>query len=181
MQVPFLDLRARNRSARSRVRAALDRVLDQARFIVGAAVERIETRFAAYVSSRHYVELNNGTSAFHLTPGSCAGVGDEFPTTPAIGINTSPATRYVSAPVGRNIKLFSRCLLNDVKPRGVRAFREAERLIRAARADCRMVPIDFDRAPRVAGTAGGARPALVAGAVRDVICCWWRLVVCRDR
>jgi glycosyltransferase involved in cell wall biosynthesis len=80
-----------------------------------------------------------------------------------------------------SIKLFPRTLLNDVNPRSIGVFREGERLIRAARAGYRIVPIDVDCAPRVAGTAGGARPALVAGAVRDVICCWWRLVVCRDQ
>jgi glycosyltransferase involved in cell wall biosynthesis len=80
-----------------------------------------------------------------------------------------------------SIKLVPRSLMEDVKPRSAGVFRECERLIRAARAGYRIVPLDVDCAPRIAGTAGGARPALVAGAVRDLMCCWWRLVVRRDR
>jgi glycosyltransferase involved in cell wall biosynthesis len=80
-----------------------------------------------------------------------------------------------------SIKLFPRKLLTDVRPQSQSVFREGERLIRAARAGYRIVAIDVDCMPRATGVAGGARFPLVAGAVRDLICCWWRLVVCRDR
>jgi glycosyltransferase involved in cell wall biosynthesis len=80
-----------------------------------------------------------------------------------------------------SIKLFSRHLLDEVRPRTCGVFREGERLIRASRAGYRIAAIDVDCAPRMSGKATGARPALVAGAVRDLIYCWWRLVVCRDR
>ncbi len=80
-----------------------------------------------------------------------------------------------------SIKLFPRRLLADVRPQSAGVFREGERLIRAARAGYRIVPLDVDCAPRRAGTASGARLALVAGAARDLIRCWWRLVVCREK
>jgi glycosyltransferase involved in cell wall biosynthesis len=80
-----------------------------------------------------------------------------------------------------SIKLFPRKLLADVTLRCRGVFREGERLIRAARRGYRIVPIDVDCAPRRSGKAGGARPALVAGAVRDLFVCWWQLVVRRER
>jgi glycosyltransferase involved in cell wall biosynthesis len=80
-----------------------------------------------------------------------------------------------------SIKLFPRGLMEDVTPLSTGVFREGERLIRAVRAGYRIVPFDVDCAPRRAGKAGGARPALVAGAVRDLIYCWWQIVVCRYR
>jgi glycosyltransferase involved in cell wall biosynthesis len=80
-----------------------------------------------------------------------------------------------------SIKLIPRILMEEVTPRSAGVFREGERLILAARAGYKIVALDVDCAPRTAGKAGGARFALVAGAVRDLIRCWWRLVVCRDR
>jgi glycosyltransferase involved in cell wall biosynthesis len=80
-----------------------------------------------------------------------------------------------------SIKLFPRKLLQDVTLRSTGVFREGERLIRAARRGYRIVPVDVDCAPRRTGKAGGAKPALIAGAVRDLFLCWWQLVVRRDR
>jgi glycosyltransferase involved in cell wall biosynthesis len=80
-----------------------------------------------------------------------------------------------------SIKLFPRKLLQDVTLQCTGVFREGERLIRAARRGYRIVPVDVDCAPRLTGKAGGAKPVLVAGAVRDLFLCWWQLVVRRDR
>jgi glycosyltransferase involved in cell wall biosynthesis len=79
------------------------------------------------------------------------------------------------------IKLFPKQLLKEVSPRSRSVFREGERLIRAARAGYRIAVIDVDSAPRLTGKASGARFALVVGAVRDLVSCWWRMVVCRER
>lgn len=98
MQVPFLDLRAQNRSVRTEVRAALDPVLEASQFILGPAVERFEEEFAAYLGARHCVGLNNGTTALHLALLACGvGPGDEVLTTPATWISTSWAVSYVGA------------------------------------------------------------------------------------
>jgi dTDP-4-amino-4,6-dideoxygalactose transaminase len=98
MQVPFLDLRANNRSVREEVRAALDPVLDEAQFILGPGVEHFEQQFAAYLGARHCVGLNNGTTALHLALLACdVGPGDEVITTPATWISTSWAVSYVGA------------------------------------------------------------------------------------
>jgi dTDP-4-amino-4,6-dideoxygalactose transaminase len=98
MQVPFLDLRAQNRSVWSEVRAALKPVVEEAQFILGPAVERFEEQFAAYLGARHCVGLNNGTTALHLALLACGvGPGDEVLTTPATWISTSWAVSYVGA------------------------------------------------------------------------------------
>jgi dTDP-4-amino-4,6-dideoxygalactose transaminase len=98
MQVPFLDLREHNRSVRSEIRAALDPVIDEGRFILGPAVEHFEERFASYLGARHCIGLNNGTTALHLALLACGlGPGTQVITTPATWISTSWAISYLGA------------------------------------------------------------------------------------
>lgn len=98
MHVPFLDLKARLLPRESALRAALDRVVGEACFVLGPAVERFERRFADYVGVRHCVGVNNGTSALHLALLACGvGPGDEVITTPATWISTSWAVSYAGA------------------------------------------------------------------------------------
>ncbi len=98
MQVPFLDLKAQNRSIWPELQAALEPVLSGAQFILGPAVERFEAHFAEYLGVRHCVGLNNGTSALHAALLACdVGLGDEVITTPATWISTSWAISYVGA------------------------------------------------------------------------------------
>jgi dTDP-4-amino-4,6-dideoxygalactose transaminase len=98
MQVPFLDLKAQNRSIWYELQAALQGVMTEAQFILGPAVERFEKRFAEYLGVHHCVGLNNGTSALHLALLAC-GVkpGDEVITTPHSWISTTWAISYVGA------------------------------------------------------------------------------------
>jgi dTDP-4-amino-4,6-dideoxygalactose transaminase len=98
MDVPFLDLRAHNRSVWSEIQAALDPVMEQAQFTLGPAVERFEDHFAEYLGVRHCVGLNNGTSALHMALLACdVGPGDEVVTTPATWVSTAWAISYVGA------------------------------------------------------------------------------------
>jgi dTDP-4-amino-4,6-dideoxygalactose transaminase len=98
MQVPLLDLKAQNRSIWAELRPALDRVISEAQFILGPAVEHFESCFAQYLGVRHCVGLNNGTSALHLALRAC-GVqpGDEVITTPHSWVSTAWAISYVGA------------------------------------------------------------------------------------
>ena len=66
MQVPFLDIRAQNRSIQAELQEALDAVIAEAQFILGPAVQRFEAAFAEFCETQHCVGLNNGTSAVHL-------------------------------------------------------------------------------------------------------------------
>jgi dTDP-4-amino-4,6-dideoxygalactose transaminase len=98
MHVPFIDLQAQNRSLRRDLDAAIAGVIDEARFILGPAVERFEADFAAYVGVPHCVGTNNGTTALHMALLACGvGPGDEVITTPATWISTSWAISYVGA------------------------------------------------------------------------------------
>ena len=73
-------------------------MIDDASFIVGPAVQRFERNFAEYLSSRHCVGLNNGTSALHMALLACdIGSGDEVITTPHAWVSTSWAISYVGA------------------------------------------------------------------------------------
>jgi dTDP-4-amino-4,6-dideoxygalactose transaminase len=98
MTVPFLDIAAENRSIWEELQQAIDKVATQAAFILGPAVERFESSFAAYLDARHCVGLNNGTSALHLALQACdIGPGDEVITTPHSWISTTWAISYVGA------------------------------------------------------------------------------------
>ncbi len=78
MHVPFLDLKAQNRSIQAELEAAIRDVIAGAEFILGPAVERFEAHFARYLGARHCVGLNNGTSALHMALQACdVGHGDE--------------------------------------------------------------------------------------------------------
>ena len=83
MKVPFLDLTAQYASIREEVRAALDRVMDSQRFILGPEVEGLEREIAAYSRCAYAIGVSSGTDALlaalmaiDLKP------GDEVITTP---------------------------------------------------------------------------------------------------
>src|SRR5436309_14998941 len=98
MQVPFLDIKAQNRSIWSEIEASLQPVLNEAQFILGPAVERFEKQFAEFLGAKHCIGLNNGTSALHMALLACGvGAGDEVITTPATWISTSWAISYTGA------------------------------------------------------------------------------------
>lgn len=98
LNVPFLDLKAQNRSIWSELQQAIDGVTTQAQFILGPAVERFEKVFATYLGRQHCVGLNNGTSALHMALQALdIGPGDEVITTPHTWISTSWAISYVGA------------------------------------------------------------------------------------
>ncbi len=79
-----------------------------------------------------------------------------------------------------SIKLVRRELL-DVPLCSNGPFREAERIIRAKRRGYRIGVLAVENRPRLGGQATGARWGLVGQAVRDLMRCWWRIVVRRER
>jgi dTDP-4-amino-4,6-dideoxygalactose transaminase len=98
MQVPYFDLKAQYAGLRAEIRAALDRVCQNASFILGEEVAQFEKEFAAYCETEYCVALNSGTSALHLAL-LAAGVqaGDEVITTPNTFIATVEAIFYIGA------------------------------------------------------------------------------------
>ena len=98
MDVPYFDLTAQYAELRDEIRTALDRVCQNASFILGEEVSKFEQAFANYCDVKHCVAFNSGTSALHLALLSAGiGVGDEVITTANTFIATAEAISYTSA------------------------------------------------------------------------------------
>lgn len=98
MTVPFLDLKAQYRSIRDEVLPAIERVVENAQFVLGPEVEAFEKEFAEYSGAEFGVGMNSGTSALHLAL-LAAGVapGDEVITTPLTFVASVAAITYTGA------------------------------------------------------------------------------------
>ncbi|HXQ27448.1 MAG TPA: DegT/DnrJ/EryC1/StrS family aminotransferase [Candidatus Acidoferrales bacterium] len=98
MKVPVLDLKAEYAQLRDEILPALDRVCQNASFVLGEEVEAFEREFADFCGTRHCVALANGTAALHL--GLLAlGVqaDDEVITSPNTFLATAEAITYCGA------------------------------------------------------------------------------------
>jgi dTDP-4-amino-4,6-dideoxygalactose transaminase len=97
-QVPYFDLKGQYAELRDEIRDALDRVCQNAAFVLGEEVERFERAFADYCGVKYCVALNSGTSALHLALISAGiGPGDEVITTSNTFIATAEAINYTGA------------------------------------------------------------------------------------
>lgn len=98
MKVPYFDLKTQYAGLRDEIREALDRVCQNASFILGEEVEKFERSFAELCGVKHCVGLNSGTSALHLAL-ITAGIGaeDEVITTSNTFIATAEAICYTGA------------------------------------------------------------------------------------
>ncbi|HVR46365.1 MAG TPA: DegT/DnrJ/EryC1/StrS family aminotransferase [Candidatus Binatia bacterium] len=65
-QVPFVDLRAQFTALRDEIVPRVQRVMEDASFILGPDVGRFEENFARYVGARHCVGVESGTAALQL-------------------------------------------------------------------------------------------------------------------
>ncbi|MCH2277558.1 MAG: DegT/DnrJ/EryC1/StrS family aminotransferase [Vicinamibacterales bacterium] len=82
MKVPLVDLGAQYDTIRDEVVAAVTRVCDSQRFILGAEVELVEKELAEYLSAKHAVGMSSGTDALlAIMMGLGVGPGDEVITT----------------------------------------------------------------------------------------------------
>jgi dTDP-4-amino-4,6-dideoxygalactose transaminase len=97
MQVPFVDLRAQHAPLNEAIENAFRNLLAKGDFILGAAVERFEADYAAYIGTRHAIGVGTGLSAIELALRAFdVGAGDEV-ITPA---NTFIATVLAILAVG---------------------------------------------------------------------------------
>ena len=82
MQIPLVDLKAQYVDTKSEIDAAIQRVVDNANFILGQEVADFEQAFARYVGAKGAVGVASGTSALFLSLLACGiGPGDEVITT----------------------------------------------------------------------------------------------------
>ena len=97
MQVPFVDLGAQHAPLNEAIARAFRDLLSRGDFIMGAAVERFETEYAAYIGTRHAIGVGTGLAAIELALRAFeVGQGDEV-ITPA---NTFIATVLAILAVG---------------------------------------------------------------------------------
>ena len=62
-QVPLLNLRAQHKAIRDEVLAAITRVVDSQKFILGEDVGKLEEEIAAYCGARYAVGCASGSDA----------------------------------------------------------------------------------------------------------------------
>jgi dTDP-3-amino-3,4,6-trideoxy-alpha-D-glucose transaminase len=87
-----VDLRAHVAALRPEIDAALARVLDSGRFILGPEGESLESELAAAVEAPHCVAVANGTEALQLALEALGvGAGDEVVTSPLTAAFTALA------------------------------------------------------------------------------------------
>lgn len=83
MHVPLLDLKAQLEPIHAEVKAAVNRVIDDAHYIMGPEVARFEEAAARYIGARHGISVASGTDALLLALRALGiGSGDEVITTP---------------------------------------------------------------------------------------------------
>src|SRR6476646_311520 len=78
MTVPLLDLQAQYAPLRDEILAAMTRVCDSQRFIMGPEIDALEHELAAMLGVRHAVAVSSGTDALLVALMAIGvGAGDE--------------------------------------------------------------------------------------------------------
>lgn len=98
--VPFLDVGATYRELKEEIDAALRRVLESGRFILGPEVDAFEHEYADFVGARHCIGVANGLDALRLALNALdVGPGDEV----IVPANTFIATWYAVTLMGARV------------------------------------------------------------------------------
>jgi len=151
LQIPLIDLRTQYQNLKPRVDAAVVRVLESGRFVLGPEVAAFEAEFAAHCRTRHAVGVSSGTSALHLALlAAGVGPGDEVITVPFTFVATVAAIQYTGA----------RPVLVDVEPGTLNM--DPERIAAAVTSRTKAIvpvhlygqPADMRRITAIAGEHG---------------------------
>ena len=98
MNIPFFDGTAQTAALLPEIRAAMDRVVQSQRFILGEEVAAFEREIASYLGVRHAVGVSSGTDALTVALSALGiGPGDEVITTPFTFFATTGAILRVGA------------------------------------------------------------------------------------
>lgn len=96
--IPLVDLKAQLRSIRDQIDAAVESVMDKARFVGGAEVALFETEFAGFCGAEACVGVGNGTDALYLALRALGvGRGDEVITVSHTFVATAEAISLAGA------------------------------------------------------------------------------------
>src|SRR5947208_6561888 len=105
--VPLLDLQAQYRPIRDEILAAVTRVCDSQRFIMGPEIDALERELAALIGVKHAISVSSGTDALLLALMALdIGAGDEVVTT----------TYSFFATAGAVARLGAKPVLVDIDP-----------------------------------------------------------------
>src|SRR5438034_69158 len=97
-KLPLVDLRAQHAAIAAEVQAAIDNVMSNTDFILGADVAEFESEFARYCDAEHCVGLDSGMSALELGMRAMGiGPGDEVITPAGSFIASSSAISFTGA------------------------------------------------------------------------------------
>src|SRR5205809_8023640 len=105
--VPLLDLQSQHRPLRAEILAAIERVCDSQRFIMGPEITGLEHEMASMLGVRHAVAVSSGTDALLLALMALdIKAGDEVVT----------PTYSFFATAGAIVRLGARPVLVDIDP-----------------------------------------------------------------
>ncbi len=155
MPVPLFDTATPLAPLRGEIDAAIARVIDSAKFILGPEVSAFEQEFAAYCGARHAIGVANGTDATTIVAAARCGVRARRRRGRRPRSRSTPAPRRSRRPArGRLLRRRPRDVLRHARdrarPRSRRARKAVDRRppVRQRRADRR------DRGARRAGDRG---------------------------
>ena len=97
-QVPLVDLRKNYQSLKTKIDAAIQRVIDKNDFILGNEVKKFESNFASFLNVKYCAGVSSGTAAIELALKALnISHGDEVITTAHTWISTVEAISNVGA------------------------------------------------------------------------------------
>lgn len=96
--IPFIDLTAQQKRIRPQLDAAIARVLDHGKYIMGPEVIELEERLADYVGAKHCISVSSGTDSLLIAMMALGiGPGDEVITVPYTWISTAEMIALLGA------------------------------------------------------------------------------------
>lgn len=96
--IPFIDLAAQQQRIRPQIDAAITRVLDHGKYVMGPEVKELEARLADYVGVKHCITVSSGTDSLLIAMMALGiGPGDEVITVPYTWISTAEMIALLGA------------------------------------------------------------------------------------